>query len=413
MRVALVSPGYPTTLGGVEMVVAQTARALVRAGAQVDVLAEERCPELPRLSEDAGVVVRRFACNGADNFRLAPGLLRYLAAHRDDYDVMHAHSYHAPVAVSAALALRAGRMRAHEGATVAPRAGGAFGRPTRATEGPARVVSPHYHGCGHSRLRTALHRLYKPLGRHALGLADRVVCVSRAEAELVERHFPGTAGRLAMIPNGVDASAIRAARPFPDEPPTVLAVGRLESYKRLDLVIEAFARWAGASGSGLSGTDQQAQLVIVGAGPDGARLEGIADRTGLGARVRMLSGLSDGSLHRWLHTASVLCSMSEHEAYGLAPAEALVADTPVVLSAIPAHRELAGVAGAGAVTLVEPDAAALAHALGSLLASGPGPRRALGGGLLAGDILGWDDVAANLSALYRAAIGAELYGLSW
>ena len=212
------------------MVAAQTARVLVRAGARVDVLAEERCPEQPRHSLDEGVVVRRLACNRAEIFRAAPGLLRYLATHHGDYDVVHAHSYHAPVAVGAALALRAAT------------AGSA--RPDGATF----VLSPHYHGCGHSPLRAALHHLYRPLGRHALGFASRVVSVSHAEAALVERHFPNTAGRLAVIPNGVDAAAIRAARPLPGEPPTVLAIGRLASYKRLDVVIEGFERWA-ATGS--------------------------------------------------------------------------------------------------------------------------------------------------------------------
>jgi glycosyltransferase involved in cell wall biosynthesis len=264
-------------------------------------------------------------------------------------------------------------------------------------------------------LRAALHHLYRPLGRHALGFASRVVCVSHAEAALVERHFPNTVGRLEVIPNGVDAAAIRAARPIPGEPPTVLAIGRLASYKRLDVVIEGFERWA-ATGSRSTGSPStlrdSAQLVIVGAGPEQARLEAVAARSGLGARVRLLAGLSDETLHRWLRTASVLCSMSEHEAYGLAPAEALVADTPVVLSPIPAHRELADVAGQGAVTLVEPDPAALARALESRLASRSDPRRPLGGGPLAGGILGWDDVAAKLCGLYQASIWAELAGLS-
>jgi glycosyltransferase involved in cell wall biosynthesis len=401
MRIALVSPGYPPTRGGVEMVVAQTARALVRAGARVDVLAEERCPEQPRCSEDDGVVVRRFTCNRAENFRAAPGLLRYLATYHGDYDVVHAHSYHAPVAVGAALALRTGAALALRAAA----AGSA--RP----DGAAFVLSPHYHGCGHSPVRAALHHLYRPLGRHAFGFARRVVCVSQAEAALVERHFPNTAGRLAVIANGVDAPAIRAARPLPGEPPTVLAVGRLAPYKRLDVVIEGFERWVAAGGRSMA--RDSAQLVIVGAGPDRARLEGIAARSGLGARVRLLSGIGDETLHRWLRTASVLCSMSEHEAYGLAPAEALVADTPVVLSAIPAHREMAAVAGTGAVTLVETDPSALARALGIVLDTSSAPcRHALGGGPLAGGILGWDDVAAQLSGLYRTVVRAELSGLS-
>jgi len=411
MRVALVGPGYPPTRGGVEMVVAQTARALARAGVEVEVMAEERRRERPTRGAaggddgggagdaaggaDGAVVVRRFASNRAENFRVSPGLVRYLATHRGDYDVVHAHSYHAPVALGAALAM---------GGALA----GSAARSAR-HEGPIFVLSPHYHGGGHSPARSILHHLYRPLGRYALSRARQVVCVSRAEAALVGRHFPDIAGRLTVIPNGVDAAAIRAARPLPEEPPTVLAVGRLAPYKRLDLVIEGFERWL-TTGS-RSRVRDDAQLVIVGSGPDQPRLDAIVARLGLGARVRLLSGLSDQSLHRWLRTASVLCSMSEHEAYGLAPAESLVAGTPVVLSAIPAHRELAEVAGAGAVTVVEPDPAALARALEARFAALPDQAGPFGEATLAGGILGWDDVATKLCRAYQEAIWAEMAGM--
>ena len=39
------------------------------------------------------------------------------------------------------------------------------------------------------------------------------------------------AGRTQVLPNGVDTAAVRAATPYPDEPPTVLSLGRLEPYK--------------------------------------------------------------------------------------------------------------------------------------------------------------------------------------
>lgn len=376
MRVAVVSPGYPPARGGVEMVVARTARALVRAGVRVDVLADERDPRAAGTGDDHGVTVRRFACNRAKNYRLAPGLWRYLRAHRGDYDVVHAHSYHAPTAVLAASAL----------ATRAP------GAP--APGHPALVVSPHYHGTGHSAARALLHRLYRPIGTRALVRARSVVCVSHAEADLVAAHFPQLCGRIEVVPNGVDVRAIRAGTPRAGEPPTVLAVGRLEAYKRVELLIEAFA---------LAGIDRDTQLVIIGDGPQRSSLLAVADRLGVRHRVRVLPGCGDRELHGWLRTARVFAGLSEREAYGLAPAEALVAGIPAVLSAIPAHRELAGAAPPGAVSLVGTEPSDVARALRTALRrvdhnghSGL-DRSAYGAG-----VLDWDQSAAALLRVLRA-----------
>jgi glycosyltransferase involved in cell wall biosynthesis len=383
MRIALVSPGYPPTRGGVEMVVAQTARALVRAGAQVEVLTDERCWELPRVSYDKGVLVRRFDCNQARNYRIAPALWRYVGAHSGDYDVVHGHGYHAPTAVGAALGLRAAQSRTPF------------------------VFSPHYHGTGHSRARALLHHFYRPVGRVALDLARSVVCVSKTEAELIDRHFPAFGSRTVVVPNAVDTAALRAASPFEGEPPTILGVGRLEGYKRFDLLVEAFGRLVHmgvrSPSDPITGA---AQLVIIGDGPERPRLEEAAARLGVKDRVRVLRHVSDDELHGWLHTAQVLCSLSEHEAYGLAPAEALVAGTRVVLSAIPAHREMAAAGAVGAVELVQADSVAVARALESVLVkTSKSNAEAVNSAVSLGvGVLDWDDVATSLITVYQAAV---------
>ncbi|MDH6132176.1 glycosyltransferase involved in cell wall biosynthesis [Kitasatospora sp. MAA4] len=385
MRLALVSPGYPPTPGGVETVVAQTARALVRAGVAVEVLAQQRRPLRPELSWDEGVLVRRFRCNRAENYRLAPGLYRYLTRHADAFDVVHGHSYHALTGVGAALALRL------RGRTV------------------PYVLTPHYHGTGHTPARALLHRAFVPAGRAAADAAHAVLCVSRPEAQLFAADFPTAAGKVTVVPNAVDRTALRAATAFTDQPPTVLSVGRLERYKRVDRLIEAFARLDSAGGGTDSGTDGGtgdaarggtsggAQLVVIGTGPDRERLQAVAERCGAARRVRFLGRVGDHELRRWLRTAAVLGSLSEHEAYGLAPAEALAAGAWALLSDIPAHADLPA---PQAVRLVpaHASAGAVAQALARCLDAGgrPGPEQ----------IPDWDWVAARLIDVYRAAQAA-------
>ncbi|WP_181799573.1 glycosyltransferase family 4 protein [Kitasatospora acidiphila] len=358
MRLALVSPGYPPTPGGVEAVVAQTARALVRAGLSVEVLAQQPRPTGPAVSTEDGVLVRRFAANRAENYRTAPGLYRHLARHAASFDVVHGHSYHALTGVGAALTLQLRGLRVPF------------------------VLTPHYHGTGHTAARALLHRAYRPAGRAAAGRARAVLCVSRPEAELFARDFPAAAGKVAVVPNAVDRRALLAAAPLPDEPATVLSVGRLERYKRVDRVIEGFGRLA----------DPEAQLVIIGDGPDRSRLERLAAGTGAGARIRFLGRVGDLELRRWLRTAAVLCSLSEHEAYGLAPAEALATGAWAVLSDIPAHAELPA---ASAVRLVPEGATPteLARRLADCLAGPPAPGSE--------EIPDWDAVAAQLVGVYR------------
>jgi glycosyltransferase involved in cell wall biosynthesis len=370
MRIAIVSPGFPPAPGGVESVVAHSARALVRAGFDVEVLAQERRGDLPKTDDDQGVLVRRFRSNQAENFRIAPGLYAHLARHASEYDVVHGHSYHALVGVGSALVT------------------------SRRGLGVPFVLSPHFHGTGHTEARALLHRLYTPVGRATVAASRSVVCVSPSEADLFVSRFPKAVSKISVIPNAVDTDTLRAARPFVGEPPTVLSVGRLETYKRLDRLIGAFGRLT------RNAVGTAPQLIVIGTGPDRARLESLAATACPAGTVRFLGRVEDADLHRWLRTASVLCSLSEHEAYGLAPAEALAAGARVVLSDIPAHTQFTA---SGRATLVPStaDDVSLADELTRALDAGPLPSNA------PSPVPNWDEIARRLAALYNSLTSAE------
>ena len=418
----MAAPGYPPTLGGVEQVVAHAAQALARAGHDVEVFAQQRAhaPRTPSApvtadattadvatapndlaesgaepnsSRDAApehvgstraeagreraaeppairpgrVLVHRFATYGPHDYPVSPGLWQALAARAEEFDIVHGHSYHTLTGLAAALGSR--------------------------SRAPF-VFSPHYHGTGHSPLRAALHRVYWPVGSYIFHQADAIVCVSAAEAQVVAQHFPAVADRCRVVPNGVDRAAIRAAPPFPGSRPTILSVGRIERYKRVDRLIEAFAQLA----------YPDVRLVVIGAGPDRERLVEYARALGLlepgGPRVVRFPGrVSQEVLHRWLRTARVLCSLSEHEAFGLAPAEALAAGATVVLSDIPAHRELASCGPVELVRASEP-AAALAARLDRHLHQ-PAPSAD------AAKVADWDEVAGRLIEVYDSVASAH------
>ena len=98
---------------------------------------------------------------------------------------------------------------------------------------------------------------------------------------------------------------------------------------------------------------------------------------------------------RWLRTARVLVSMSEHEAFGLTVSEALAAGARTVVSDIPAHRELAERTPPGRVTLVpfEGGSERLAEALLRATDGDASPQPF--------DVPSWDDVATATLELYE------------
>jgi glycosyltransferase involved in cell wall biosynthesis len=332
MRIAQVAATYHPRLGGVETHVQSLAQGCAEAGDEVTVLTHYVGGSPDDEWIDAVRVLRFPLTVGFRNYPLSLSLFRYLRSHEAEFDLVHAHSYHtlvAHAAVGSRLPL---------------------------------VFTPHYHGTGHTPFRALLHLLYRPVGARPFGKADAVICVSEAERHLVTRHFPSVAGKVVTIPNGT-----RPKLPQPDEDsrtprePLVLTVGRLERYKNVDLIIDAFRA-----------LPSPATLVVVGDGPDRARLQQRAKATESGWPIIFTGRVSGPALDGLLLQASVVTSASDHEAFGLALADGLTSGARVVASAIPAHAELADLAGVDApVALVDPrDTRKFADLLAGFLQAG-------------------------------------------
>lgn len=352
-RVALVTHRFPPQLGGVEQHVSELARRLSEHGWEADVLTEG--PADARERTPQGIDVLRFRRPlERSPYATALGLWRHLQRHAGAYDLVHGHNFHAFPALAAALF-----------------ATGPF------------LFTPHYHGLGTSRLGRVLHRPYRPAGRRLVRRAGAIVCVSRAEAERFTGDFPESRPRVRVIPNGIDTRALARAAPLEVDGPVILTAGRLHRYKRLDRVVDAFAR-----------VEPPARLVVLGDGPARAVVSAQAAALGLAQRVAFPGTVPRSELDAWLRTAAVYVSLSEQEAFGIGVAEGVGGGARVVASDIAAHREIAAMAQ-GAIDLVAPDAQAetVAAALRGALASPPPPGAARG-------LPGWDEVTGRTAALY-------------
>ncbi|MCL2455468.1 MAG: glycosyltransferase [Micrococcales bacterium] len=142
--------------------------------------------------------------------------------------------------------------------------------------------------------------------------ADRYLAnstlIARAIHEVYGREAEVIPPPPAVVPGG-------AEEPVPGlEPGFLLTVARLMPYKNIDLVIEA-ARALDGPG-----------LVVVGRGPDRARLAALAADL---PQVHMLSGIPDSQM-RWLYRNASALVAASFEDFGLSPLEANAFGTPVV-----------------------------------------------------------------------------------
>jgi glycosyltransferase involved in cell wall biosynthesis len=171
---------------------------------------------------------------------------------------------------------------------------------------PARWLyqAERYLGTGRRLARASLRLLAARLrewDRHAALTADLYVCNSSIVRNRVWDAY-GIEAELLPPPHTIDPTGPQLTIDGV-EPGYFLCVSRLLPYKNVDAVIGAFA--------GLPGE----RLVVVGAGPEEARLRPLAGRN-----VRLLGSVSDDEL-RWLYANCVAVVAASREDYGLTPLE--------------------------------------------------------------------------------------------
>lgn len=220
--------------------------------------------------------------------------------------------------------------------------------------------------------------------------ADRFLAISEASrAALLADGAPPD--RIEVLPHGIDLERFCAAPPPRNDPPVVLYVGRLSVEKGVGVLVEAVGR--------LRAAGTPARLVVVGDGPLRRDLERAAGAAAFVGEVPF------GEIHRFYREADVVAVPSVptpgfREQWGFAAAEAMATGRAVVASDLGGLPEVVGDAG----LLVPPgDAAALAAALGDLLAD-PARRDDLGARGAARVRARFDRlrIAERLAAVYRS-----------
>lgn len=233
--------------------------------------------------------------------------------------------------------------------------------------------------------------------------ADGYVCVSQQVAGFCRDTARLPAGKLHVIPNGVDVEAIRSQPPaglsllgVPNGRRVAVAIGRLERQKGIDRLLPLADVWRRG---GLANWD----LLLVGDGPDRPELQRQFDQRGAGSRVHFAGWRPD--VPAILRACHLLVLPSRWEGMPNAVLEAMAAGLPVAATDVEGVREILGPLAAEQV-VPNTDGRAIVELLASLAEDEP-QRQRLGreNQARAGREFSWDQRVREYEALWERLLG--------
>jgi len=301
---------FPRTVGGAERWMRDLALGLARQGHQVTYLTMRHWPPrnppaLPGVRVLGLVTPGRVY--GKEGRALLPPLrfglavARHLARHGRDYDVVHTASFpYFPLLAAGLLRRRLGYRLVvdwHE-------------------------VWTRQYWCRYAG--AIVGSLGWLVQRACARVPHRAFCMSRMHARrLLEEGYRGTPLVLPGLYAGpIDPSALAQV-----DPNLVVYIGRHVPHKRIDLLVQAFAR--------ARAQRPELRLEIYGNGPERPRIEALVRELGLDSSVRVLGARPEQEVASALSRAACLATASEREGYGLVVVEAAARGTPSVVVAGP------------------------------------------------------------------------------
>ncbi|MFR9779164.1 glycosyltransferase family 4 protein [Micromonospora sp. MS34] len=389
-RVLILSWEYPPVLvGGLGRHVHALSVALAAAGHQVTVVT--RHTEGAPLEEYAdGVRIVRaaedpvrfplatsslLAWTMAFNHTLTRAALR--AAETGDHDVIHAHDW----------------LVAHTAVTLAEHLSRPLVTTIHATE------AGRHQGWLPEEMNRTIHGV-----EHWLSNASaRVIACSGYMRDQVTRLFDVPAGRIDVVPNGVDdrawharPRAVAAARArFAGDGPLIGYAGRLVYEKGVQHLVHAVPY--------LRDRHPGLRVVIAGDGPYKAELVDQAGRLHLAGTVRFAGFMDSAQLPAVLAATDATVVPSLYEPFGMIALEAAAAGAPLAVASTGGLAEIVepGITG---VTFPHSDPDALAGAVDRLLGDEIFARRvARRARTMVAERYGWASIAARTAGSYAAA----------
>ncbi|MEM4656665.1 MAG: glycosyltransferase family 4 protein [Acidilobaceae archaeon] len=288
-----VSPSYYPHVGGVEYVVKSVAERLTLRKHEVTVLCGEPGIGNPREEWINNVRVIRWpiwAPEGAYHFpRMRSALEQWLLSTARESDVVHFHSVHSVFTLYSLSVLR--------------------------KSGVHRILTPHYHGTGHTFFRRTLWVIWRRYVRRALASIDLVHSVSMYEKQILARDF---GVKPVVVEHGVEEWILEVSW---NPSGYAMYSGRIEKYKNVHRLANIVKH---LNEMGLS-----LELKIFGEGDFKQKLKQYLDKLGVKYELKPPQPYSE--YINYLSGASFFGLLSEREAYGQTVNEANAIGVPVVV----------------------------------------------------------------------------------
>jgi len=295
MRIIHVAPRYHPHIGGVEYVVKSVAERLAKMGHTVTVIAGEPNTDKPHEEEINGVEIIRWPTWSPGNAYHIPRqrskLREFLTDLVKEADVVHAHNIHAIFSIYALEVVKNANVRI--------------------------VMTPYYHGTGHTLVRKILWSYWRSHVRKLLNAVDIVHTVSKLEASLVRRDFARDA---IVIENGVEEN-IRNVKWEPED--YVMYSGRIEKYKNIHLLAKIVKALNEKYGLNL-------RLKVFGNGPYKERLTKILEKMNIAFEINDFMPF-EKYVHALSH-AVIFGLLSRMESYPQSINEANAIGVPVIVA---------------------------------------------------------------------------------
>jgi glycosyltransferase involved in cell wall biosynthesis len=294
MRIMFVVSHYYPYIGGVEYVVKSVAERLVKRGHDVTVLCGEPNINSPREEHVNGVHVFRWPVWSPGDAYHIPKMMgklkNWLLNTVKEYDAVHFHSIHSVLTMYSLNVLKDCEV--------------------------CRVLTPYYHGTGHTIFRKLLWKLWRFHVKDLLRFVHVIHTVSKLEAQLVKKDFMMDA---ISIENGVEEWILDLSW---SPSGYVMYSGRIERYKNVHRLANIVKILNTDFGLDL-------ELKVFGSGPFFNRLSEHLERIGIWYSInppqpfeKYIDSLSKASLFGLL---------SEKESYPQSINEANAIGVPVIV----------------------------------------------------------------------------------
>jgi glycosyltransferase involved in cell wall biosynthesis len=371
VRILIVSGSDISRIGGVVVGIRETARRLVAMGNHCTVLSinpgglpKEDWIDGTHIIRVNSLISKRFLEMSPEIGRRFMSLVRTPPTP----DIIHLHGYSTLLSHEIALLCKLGGMKY--------------------------IYTPHYSPFAHIHpLGGLLFKLGKPAGSMIFNSAQRIICISQFESDMVRKHFRIPFEKISIVPNGVDfvehgneSGRIKSGT----DTIRLLYVGYLIELKGIQYILKAVQKL-------VTKMKLDVELAVAGSGYYEPVLRKLAKNLGIGKNVEWLGDVRKNDLIQLYRGADISLLLSASENFGTVVAESLAAGTPTIVTTNSALAEFVDEPGCYGIAY-PPDTDNLARLIVDVYRSG---RKT---GPFTRKIRTWDEVSREYESIYRISM---------